>query len=269
MIGKLQHFLGASPYITRLALKIRNQLQLIIGYHITAFSNFETNGERNILQYIVANSNIIIEVGANIGQYMGEVMAISQAKNKQLQIHTFEPAPSAFKILEENFKNFENVTCYNMALSKTIGKAIFYETETASETSSLIKRNQEKYHAQYEVEVNTLDNLFATMELIDFIKIDTEGNDFITLQGAENLIKQQKIRYIQFEYGDNWRFAGNTLIGCMNFLENYGYHVFLIRPDGLYTLNYLLWKEYYSFSNFLVCRPQELPAIKNMVKGVF
>ena len=44
MIGKLQHFLGNSPYITRLALKIRNQLQLIIGYHITAFSNFETNG---------------------------------------------------------------------------------------------------------------------------------------------------------------------------------------------------------------------------------
>jgi FkbM family methyltransferase len=269
MLGRLTYLLSKSKLVVWIALKLRNQLQLIIGYHITTLSDFEKNGEKKIMEYIVQNSKTIIEVGANTGQYLEQLTKLIEQYKKEVSIHTFEPAIHTFKILKENFKNYKNIQCYSIALSNTTGKAMFYQTEQLGEMSSLIQRTKESYQDHYEVELNTIDNLFGNLPTIDFIKIDTEGNDFNVLKGASNLLEQEKIKYIQFEYGDNWRFAGSSLINCIEFLEKYNYQVFLIRPDGLYKLDYTKWKEFYSFANFFACRKSELPAIQAMIKGVF
>ena len=269
MLSKIIYYLSQSKTCTWIALKLRNQLQMIIGYHLTTLSDFDKNGEKKVMEFVINNSKTVIEVGANTGQYLGEFIKLANTHQKQLVIHSFEPAIATFKILAENFKPYTNIQLYNMALSDAIGKAIFYQTEVLGETSSLIQRTKENYQAQYEVEVNTIDNLFTNNDTIDFIKIDTEGNDFHVLNGAKKLLEQQRIRYIQFEYGDNWRFAGSSLIYCIEFLEKYKYQVFLIRPDGLYKLDYVKWKEFYSFANFFVCRENEIQNIQTMLKGVF
>jgi FkbM family methyltransferase len=272
MLGILQSYLSKSSSTVWLLLKLRNQLQIIIGNHITAASHFATNGEKNMVNFLLSNCKIktVVDVGANTGQYLGELLQTVKEQNLLLPtIHTFEPAQKTFQLLTQNFKHHENIQFYNLALSNEQGVVSFFETEELGEMSSVIERSDGKYHRSYQVKVETMDNLFAHLPTLDFVKIDTEGNDFNVLLGATKLLEQKKIRYLQVEYGDNWRFAGHTFIYFRNYMEKLGYKVFLIRPDGCYTLNYEQWKEYYSFSNFLICLASEEAAIQGLVKGVF
>jgi FkbM family methyltransferase len=53
------------------------------------------------------------------------------------------------------------------------------------------------------VQCKKLDSIFIDLNLdkIDYLKIDTEGSEYKILCGAQNLLMQKKITFIQFEYG--------------------------------------------------------------------
>ena len=66
------------------------------------------------------------------------------------------------------------------------------------------------------------------LEKIDYLKIDTEGSEFKILRGAEKLLKEKKIFFIQFEYGlseldDNIP----SFQKISNFLRSFDYEEFL------------------------------------------
>jgi FkbM family methyltransferase len=272
MLGKIQYYLSKSSSIVYLMLKLKNQIQIIIGNHITAESNFTTNGERKVVDFLLKKCHIktMVDVGANTGQYLGALLKITQENQlTPLTIHAFEPAKNTYLKLFENFKHQPNIQFYNLALSAEQGELTFFESEELGEMSSVIQRNNENYLRSYKVKVDTMDNLFINETILDFVKIDTEGNDFNVILGAIKLLKNKKIRYMQVEYGDNWRFAGHTFIYFNKYMENLGYKVYLIRPDGCYQLDYNKWKEYYSFSNFLVFLAEEEANIKDLLKGTF
>ena len=57
---------------------------------------------------------------------------------------------------------------------------------------------------EMEFNLSTLD-LFCEREAIpniDFLKIDTEGNELDVLEGAKKLLSGGKIKIIQFEFGE-------------------------------------------------------------------
>jgi hypothetical protein len=43
----------------------------------------------------------------------------------------------------------------------------------------------------------------------------------------------------------------------MQFLQRYGYEVYVLKRDGLYSLNYALYEEYFEYSNFAALSPQQ------------
>jgi hypothetical protein len=86
---------------------------------------------------------------------------------------------------------------------------------------------------------------------IDFLKIDAEGYDLRVLTGARGLLEQQRVGIVQFEYNRSWQLAGDTLFSAMKLLKDCGYEVFVLKRDGLYTLNYALYEEYFEYSNFV------------------
>ena len=63
------------------------------------------------------------------------------------------------------------------------------------------------------VEVKKLDDLKDILknEVIDFIKIDTEGYEFEVLDGAKNLFKEQQPKFIQIEFNWHQLLKGQTL----------------------------------------------------------
>ncbi len=266
-LNKIHLKLSKNKKIVLFFIKLRNQLNSIINYHITNTIDFNKNGESIITEFISKKSDTIIDIGANVGQYTEKIL--KSVDINKVKIYLFEPGREIFKKLEQKFNN-PNIFLNNIAISNKKGSAIFYEIENYGETSSLhlatVKNNKIKPH---KVIVDTIDNLFSNIESIDFIKIDTEGNDFFVLKGAEEKLKKAQIKYIQFEYNFQWLHAGSSLIAAIHFLNSKKYVVFLIRHDGLYKFNYDLYGDFFHYANFFAVHENYLETIQPIIKGTF
>ncbi len=88
------------------------------------------------------------------------------------------------------------------------------------------------------VSVDKLDNIFleSDREFIDVLKIDTEGADTWVLQGAEQLLRSQKIKHIFFEENTVRMSQLNIQIGdAQKLLKAHGYKVKNIAKGEWYA----------------------------------
>jgi hypothetical protein len=89
-----------------------------------------------------------------------------------------------------------------------------------------------------EIQINTIDNFCEENNLtqIDFLKLDIEGNEYRALEGALKMLKGNKIKYIQFEFG------GTDIDAKVFFRDFYTllspqYQIFRILKNGLYPIS--------------------------------
>ena len=68
---------------------------------------------------------------------------------------------------------------------------------------------------------------------IDFLKIDTEGNDLKVLKGGLNFIKKYKPEFIQIEMNYHYLFDGENLYQFKKILNNYEVYKILPFNNGL------------------------------------
>ena len=249
--GAIQKILSRNSLSVSLAIKLMNQCRMIIGYHLTPTCNPNENGEQQILKISAPNIKTFIDVGANIGDWTYSLIK-STPFDSDLKGLLVEPTTALTKILQNRFENFDGIKVEECALGSESGIATFFISKTCSEHSSLVIEDTSDTQ-QVEVKVKTLDYLirFYNLTEVDFLKIDTEGNDFNVLIGAREALKNHIIHVIQFEYGSGWKFAGNTLFHATKYLEDYGYSCYLITPSGLRQYDLRKYGELFSYSNFL------------------
>ncbi|MBK8352977.1 MAG: FkbM family methyltransferase [Saprospirales bacterium] len=70
---------------------------------------------------------------------------------------------------------------------------------------------------------------------ITFLKIDVEGNELSVLNGAKKLLSENKIKYIQFEFG-GCNIDSRTYFKDFYDLLNEKYKVYRILRDGLFHI---------------------------------
>jgi len=263
-----QNILSKSKIIIILAIKIRNQCNRIIiaRYGIKDMSP-KLNGEHLVLDHITSICNSYFDIGANKGDWTAYIL--DNVKTNSCKLYLYEPGLVAFNFSLTRFKEFKNIVVNNIALSDTIGTINFYEQENAGELSSAIEKWAYGPTSKIEVETTTIDSELSRLQIdhLDFVKIDTEGFDLKVLKGAINSITNNKIGFIQFEYNLSWFSLGSTLLSAYEILEESGYKIFLIQPDGLYSYDVRKNGEFYAFSNFIATSPTNLPHIKNLIKG--
>jgi FkbM family methyltransferase len=115
----------------------------------------------------------------------------------------FEPLPQLYKYLSHTFRNRNNVSLYNIALSDSTGEADFYHVIQDPGYSGFQKRRLNKRLEEIEeikVQIDRLDNIIPKDIFIDFFKVDVEGAEFQALTGAIEIIKRSKPLII-FEHG--------------------------------------------------------------------
>ena len=85
------------------------------------------------------------------------------------------------------------------------------------------------------VELKTLDRycLDKNISVIDFLKIDVEGNELNVLKGGEKVFKEGIVKRIQFEYGGANIDSRVFLKDILYFLWGYNFYVYKIFPDRL------------------------------------
>jgi hypothetical protein len=106
--------------------------------------------------------------------------------------------------------------------------------------------------ARETVKVSTLDAVADDLglERIHFLKLDVEGFEFQCLRGAERLIGERRIDYIQFEFG-------GTNIDTRTYFRDFwyllkDYSISRILRDGLVRIEqYLEIEEMFQAQNYL------------------
>lgn len=264
--------LGNHALTTRLALLLRNQCNCIIKYHLGGDAHSNVNGEDWLAGIVAPETTHFVDVGANVGNwtefFLSALSATSRQKG-QVKGILFEPSSIALSKLEEKFAHLDNIKIIKAAVSDIAGEMTYFEESGAGETSSLINQHSSSHADAKKVKVVTLDEAMKELglERIDFLKIDVEGYDFHVLRGASNLIKEHRVGIIQFEYNEPWVLAGSTLFEAYQFLEAFGYKVFLLKADALYIFNYSRYGDFFRYSNFVAISPEKMPSMEKFVGG--
>jgi FkbM family methyltransferase len=270
MIGSLldtiQRKLGNSKISARLAIKMRNQSRAIIKYHLGGIPDPQRNGEAWLIHKIAPKALTFVDVGANVGNWASLFLQHTSDDCRGL---LFEPSDAAFKCLRKRLGNSKGVEVIKAAVGDRAGHLPFWEDPGGGEASSLSPQASNKGFIEKIVAVKTLDENIEKRrwEYVDFLKIDAEGYDLHVLRGAADLLSKQRIKVIQFEYGEFWPSVGSTLAVALSLLHSFEYKVFLLKATGLYELDYNVYGEYYSYSNYVAVAPSAMTFLQYTIKG--
>jgi FkbM family methyltransferase len=129
--------------------------------------------------------------------------------------------------IKENYP--DRFTAINIALSNAKRRDFIYFADEKSELASIEKNiNQINFFKNYNrnkkiIQINTLDNIFKKRKnkRLDFLKIDTEGNEKKVLEGASTLIKNKIVKIIQLEFNLHHLTTKDTIFGISSYLKNY------------------------------------------------
>lgn len=149
-------------------------------------------------------ASAVFDVGANIGQsaerYLNDF--------PRSQIYCFEPVSDTFRELRENLIDNDRVHCFQLALGSSNGKGEMVKEGRSSQFFMVNRAEDPPLHKDLtteEVETITLEEFCRarSIENISYLKIDTEGWDLEVLLGGENMLKEQRIDFVQVESGMN------------------------------------------------------------------
>ena len=226
-------------------------------------NNGETLVQRVVLEVEEVNPKVVVDCGANIGEWTYQLFRESELKdnNFEMDIYSFEPSAYTYKELVSTIKNIDGnknirFSPVNKALSSRIGEANLAIANPGGGTNSLVHTENIQNQTMESVHLTTLDYFVEENNIshISLLKIDVEGHDPDVIKGAERLIANQNIGVIQFEYNWRWIFGNNFLRNVfMNLSEN-GYHIGKVTPKGIqFFPRYSIELETFVESNYIAC----------------
>ena len=206
-------------------------------------NDFDANGEQLVQERVADLAQkgnracVILDVGANIGEWSRHFALRLSKANVPFTIFAFEPLPETFAILSTNLNTWniaDKVQPCNIAISAIPGERTFYSVGAGQGRNSL-HAPLDGYNVSTSVKCATLDQWRAEkgIENIWFVKIDTEGHDLEVLHGAKDLLKSGGIEMLQFEYNHRWITARRFLLDAFELLGPCGYRIGKITKDGI------------------------------------
>lgn len=139
----------------------------------------------------IQNHKCFVDIGANIG--MVSLAILNRVDN--VTVYSFEPGPHQLNLLKKNIaknKLKDKVKIYSEALCNKQGESSFsvHSHEDVS-GDGFIDTNRAGKTEIIKVKTDTFDNWWKNqgMPEIDFIKIDTEGAEYLILQGMAEFLK--------------------------------------------------------------------------------
>jgi FkbM family methyltransferase len=135
------------------------------------------------------SNGFIVDIGANIGAY-----TLNFKDCCSNPIIAFEPDPQIFNILQLSIREsgLENVTLENVACGRIKGTLDFLWGMNGSVSPDSVQGLREGADSCVKVPVVTIDERFTSNEKISVIKIDCEGYEVNILEGALNVLRNQR-----------------------------------------------------------------------------
>jgi FkbM family methyltransferase len=254
----VHRMLSRSSLVTRAAILVRNQCRAVIKHRLMTTHQVEESGEEWLMARLAPYCRTFVDVGANKGTWTAALLR--QAPKIERGV-LFEPGRQAAGVLRERYPDETRLEIVECALSEQPADSMpFFEQPEAGNTSSLSRPADGDGAIETTVRVSTLDIEMDRLrvERIDLLKVDAEGHDLAVLKGGRRLFAEGRIRFIQWEYSDGWIPSGATLAAALNYLQGFGYRTFLLKRAGLYRFDYERFGEFFTFSNFVSMRGDDL-----------
>ena len=209
-----------------------------------AFSDFERwgGGHNNGFEACVEaarSANCFIDVGGHIGLVAMPVASVIKVAGK---VHVFEPAEANLKHLKSHIRknNLSNVVVTESLVGdKEKERVTFYEQLNATGQNALeIKKDHHKYKQTVRNQI-TLDSYCSGNSVEpDVIKIDVEGAEWFVLNGARNVIKENKPKIFLSLHPVELKMLGKSIESVVSIVEELDYSIYEI--DGSSVSEYKL-----------------------------
>ncbi len=226
------------------------------GLGVFNYQSFRISGEfylvRKLLPKLFAGKSdlVFFDVGANEGNYSETLLSAFPDST----VYSFEPHGKTFQRLEARLAGRGNA--FNYGLGDAEATLQLYDvgndegTSHASLYPDVVSEIHHKPVNSVEVEIRVLDDVAAELKLdrIDFLKIDTEGNELSVLKGASCLLTEGRVGIIHFEFNEM-----NVISGC--FMREFSlmlknYRLFRLLPNALLEIEGMpVLTEIFGFQN--------------------
>jgi len=230
----------AHPLLSRWNYYMLNLFQKALG--INNYKSDKDSGEIYWINYVLKNYKIdtVFDVGAHTGEYSGLFRILGFSG----KIYAFEPHPITYGILKERLREFDRNYCYNLGFSNKVGKQILFDhadidlkhgtPHATLYPEVIIDMHKSKKISSMEISLNTIDFFVKEngIQKISLLKIDTEGNEYSILMGAKDMIKNDLVDIIQFEFGE-MNVASRVFFKDFYDLLSEKYLLYRLLPNGL------------------------------------
>lgn len=257
MAGKIK-YQGLFEHLHQLSLN---------GMNIGGGGSTDTSGERFAMEYIhhklSKNDDLtIFDVGANVGDYS---ILLKEVFKEKAHIFSFEPSKKTYNKFLIKTKDVKHLNSYNFGFGDENTRITLFSDADESGLASLYQRRLDHFNLHMnkteEIEILTIDGFCAQHEIkhIHFLKIDVEGHETKVLEGAKNMVNNQGIDYIQFEFG-GCNIDSRTFFQDFYYLLKDNYHIYRIVRDGLFKIeNYKEMYEAFITTNYIAERKNLIP----------
>jgi FkbM family methyltransferase len=205
----------------------------------------------------------VFDVGANVGDYSEFCLRLL---GPQWLVHAFEPSPTTFQLLSERLSSApkNRLRCHMLGFSDSQRQTTLYSSGPGATIASVerLERPLREFKDEFSetIQLTTIDQFCAqnAIEKIDFLKLDVEGHEIAVLRGASRMLDEGRIRFLQFEFGEN-NISSRTYL--RDFVELLGdrYSFFRIVPGGVVPWTYLGGaSEIFATMNYL-CEMRDKP----------
>ena len=174
-----------------------------LGIEVYNADNWQDNLLHNVLRVVhKQRRGVAIDGGANVG-----MTAIALRYYFDCVV-AFEADPLNYECFLKNTDFLTNIHSYNFALSDQAGEQAIFARKIGVSGHSR-RSNGEIEDPNYElfnVDTTTIDSITYPGR-INFIKLDVEGSEFITLKGAQNILKMDRpVLLIEIDKGSILKF---------------------------------------------------------------
>ena len=202
-----------------------------------------SNGERwmqgQVLRVFAQEPRVVVfDVGANVGDWTHMLLEqVPAERAAAVQVHAFEPIRSTFESFGRGISAHPrrtSVHAVQAALSDADGTLEMFEIEANGTTNSL---HPDPFLQGRPVPIQTLraDSYCAQqgIDRVHLLKIDAEGHDVAVLQGAERLLREERVMVAQLEYNHRWVYSRHFLKDVFDLVRGTPYVVGKLTPAAV------------------------------------